>query len=255
MNNALLLLPPVINTLVTGLFAGVVLRQYFKRRRSYQLYWSCALSMAFLATLAYIGMLAVGPTSGTGVLFFRLYYALGGSIMPAWLGLGSIALVSSKRIANICFSALSLLSVIAVSLVFLAQVNMAKLSVIAGTPGTGTLEPGAWLITTIVLNTLGVVAVAGVALYSGWKLIRHQKSIAGMHTSNIVWANIFIFVGAILDGVAGSLARFLGLQSSFWLIMALGWLVLFSGVALASRRSRTARQQAQTDQARQTTNV
>ena len=243
-NTVLLLLAAAINTLVTGIFASIVLRQYLRRRRSYQLYWSIALSMAFLATLAYIGMIVVHPTSEAGTVLFRSYYALGGAVMPAWLGLGSIALVSKKRIADICCLVLSVLSVLAILLVFLAKVDMAKLHGIAGTPGTGILEPGAWLIMVIALNTAGVVAVARVALYSSWKLLRHQKSLVGSRTSNIVWANIFIFVGAVLNGAAGSLARFLAIQSIFWLIMAVGWVVLFVGVVLASRRSQSAKQAA-----------
>ncbi len=243
-NTVLLLLAAAINMLVTGIFAAVVLKQYLGRRRSYQLYWSIALSIAFLATLAYIGMIIVYPISAAGVLLFRSYYALGGAVMPAWLGLGSIALVSKKRVADICFLILSVLSVLAIVLVFLAKVDMAKLHMIAGTPGTGILEPGAWLVMVIVLNTAGVVAVAGVALYSGWKLLRRQKSLAGSRTSNIVWANIFIFVGAVLNGAAGSLARILEIQNIFWLIMAAGWIVLFVGVVLASRRSQSTKQAA-----------
>src|SRR5260370_39408637 len=95
MNNLFLLLYPGINVIVTGLFAGVVLRQYVQRHRVYQLYWSIALTMAFVATLAYVLMLAVQPTSEPGALFFRLYYILGAALMPAWLGLGSLALVTN----------------------------------------------------------------------------------------------------------------------------------------------------------------
>jgi hypothetical protein len=32
------------------------------------------------------------------------------------------------------------------------------------------------------------------------------------------------------------MARFLGLENTFWLIMAVGWIVFFYGVALTSRR-------------------
>jgi hypothetical protein len=199
-------------------------------------------------------MILISPTSDAGVFLFRSYYALGGAVMPAWLGLGSIALVSKKRIVDICFLTLSVLSVLAVLLVFLAKVDMAKLQIIAGTPGTGILEPGAWLVMVIVLNTAGVVAVAAVALYSGWKLLRRQKSLAGGRTSNIVWANVFIFVGAILNGAAGSLARFLEIQNIFWLIMAAGWIVLFVGVVLASRRSQSSKQTA-TSETKQAANA
>lgn len=241
MNDPILFVPPVINVIVTGLFAGVIVRQYITRHRIYQLYWSIALSMAFLATLAYIGMIAAQPTSGTGVFLFRLYYILGGALMPAWLGLGSIALVSSPRVTRISVSVLTILSVLTAVLILLAEINMTKLSQIAGTPGTGTIQPGAWLVMTIILNTLGVVAVVGVALYSGWKLMRRQSSVGDMRTSNVLWANILILAGAILNAAAGTLARLLGVQNTFWLIMAVGWIVLFVGVLLANRRSSSAR--------------
>ena len=52
MNNAILMLSPVVNVVVTALFAGIVLRQYLQRHRVYQLYWSIGLVMAFVATLA-----------------------------------------------------------------------------------------------------------------------------------------------------------------------------------------------------------
>jgi urea transporter len=98
---------------------------------------------------------------------------------------------------------------------------------------------------TIILNTLGVVAVGGVAIYSGWKLVRRQSQVAGLHTANLLRANVLILAGAILNGTAGSFARFLGLQSTFWLIMAVGWIVFFIGVLLTSRRTRSKETQAQ----------
>jgi hypothetical protein len=237
METAILLIPPAVNVVVTALFAWVILRQYLRRRRIYQLYWTIALTMAFLATLFYVSMLVAQPVSSAGVLFFRLYYILGGALMPSWLGLGSLALVSNPRVVRICVIILSIMSVLAAVLIFQASIDLPRLSQIAGTPGTGTLKTGAWLVMTIILNTLGVVAVAGVAIYSGWKLLRHQAQVAGLHTANLLRANILILAGAILNGVAGSLARFLGLQSTFWLIMAVGWIVFFIGVLLTGRRS------------------
>ena len=196
--------------------------------------------MAFLATVAYICMLLVTPTSGAGVFFFRIYYLFGGTVMPAWLGLGCISLAGWRRLTRALVGIVSFLSFIGLTFIFDATINMSQLARIAGTPGTGTLNPGPWLIITIVLNTFGAAAVAWVAVYSGWKLLRRQQSIAGLTTGTMLWANVCIFAGAILDAVAGSLARLLGLESSFWLIMALGWIVLFAGVILASRRPRFA---------------
>src|SRR5262249_47424090 len=116
------------------------------------------------------------------------------------------------------------------------------LSHIAGTPGTGIVESTAAIVTIIVLNTLGVLAVSGVAIYSGWKLVRRQPSVAGIRTINLLWANVLILVGDLLNAAAGSFSRFFGLESSFWIIQAVGWTVFFAGVLLASRRPAAARQ-------------
>src|SRR5215469_13652417 len=124
MNNAILLLSPLVNVVVTALFAGIVLRQYVRRHRIYQLYWSIGLVLAFAATLAYVLMIAVGPTSGAGIVFFRIYYIMGAALVPAWLGLGSIALVASKQVTRICLIALCVLSVLAAVLIAMAGVNM-----------------------------------------------------------------------------------------------------------------------------------
>src|SRR5947209_6877742 len=156
----------VVNVVVTGLFAGVVLGQYLRRHRVYQLYWSMALAMAFVGTLAYVLMVAVGPMTSSGEALFRTYYIFGAALTAAWLGLGSIALISSARITRICVAVVSLLSIVAV---------------------------------------------------------------------------VLIVVGVSLISFAGGDVRIFGLEGSFWLIMAVGWMVLFAGVLLASRRATVAR--------------
>jgi hypothetical protein len=101
---------------------------------------------------------------------------------------------------------------------------------IAGTPGAGILQPqvAPWLFAIIILNTLGVLAVVGVAVYSGWKLFVHQGS------GNLLWGNILILGGDLINAAAGSSAR-LGIENIFWLVMTVGWIVFFAGVVFASR--------------------
>jgi len=237
MSNPVSLIPAAINVVVTGLFAAMILAQYLRRRRIYQLYWSIALTMAFIATVAYVAMLLVDPASRAGIILFRMYYILGGTLMPAWLGLGSIALISKGTVTRICLTVLYILSIGAIILIITAKIDVAHLSNIAGGSGTGVLQPGPWLAATITLNTLGLLAVAGVAAYSGWQLWRRQASVAGLQTRHLLLANMLILVGTLLNGIAGSMARFLGIQHVFWLVMAVGWIVFFYGVVLAGRRS------------------
>ena len=233
-----LLICAFINVIVVAFFAATILRQYIRRRRDAQLYWSIALCMAFLGTLAYIMLILGNPTSEPGKFFFRLYYTLGAALTPAWLGLGSIALVTGKRTARTGFLLLCAASILAVVTISSAPINMQALARIAGTPGTGILGAGTWLPTIIVLNTLGVVAVVGVALYSGWQLLRRRTNVYGFHPGTLLWANLLILAGDLFNAAAGTLARTLGLSSSFWLIMAVGWVVFYTGVLLTGRRKR-----------------
>ena len=166
--NSVLFAFAIINALVVAIFTGTILRQYVRRRRESQLYWTLALLMALVATLAYIVMVLSTPTSQMGIFSFRLYYTLGAALTPAWLGLGSLALVVGKRLVRTCCFLLCGASLMAVVTISEAPINLEVLSKVAGTPGTGVLEPGPWLVTLIILNTLGVVLLVGVAIYSGW---------------------------------------------------------------------------------------
>lgn len=238
--NTVLVIFAIINVIVVGIFAATILRQYVRRHRESQLYWTIALLMAFVATLAYIFMVLGDPTSQMGIFYFRLYYTLGAALTPAWLGLGSLALVAGKRLVRtigILLGAASLWAVIAISD---ASLNLTALSQVAGTPGTGILQPetGPWLFTIIILNTLGVLLLAGVAIYSGWQLMRRRASVAGFRPKNLLLANILILAGSLFNAAAGTLARVFGLSSSFWLIMALGWIIFYWGVLLTGKRKR-----------------
>ncbi|WP_376793778.1 hypothetical protein [Thermogemmatispora sp.] len=246
METILLVSFAIVNVVVTAVFAGVVLAQYLQRRRPHQLYWSLALGMAFVATLAYVLMIPAQPTSTLGIALFRLYYILGAALTSAWLGLGSIALVSSRRMTLACLSGLVLVSLLAIFSIATAGVDQQALRHVVGSSGRGVLQLGAGVATIIVLNTVGVVAVVGVLLYSLWKLLRRQSSIRGLQTSHIFWGNILILLGELLNAAAGSFARFMGLESTFWLFMALGWIVFFCGVLLTGRRASQAAPTGQT---------
>ncbi|MDQ6660943.1 MAG: hypothetical protein M3Z24_08260, partial [Chloroflexota bacterium] len=171
----------------------------------------------------------VNPSSSAGVFFFRLYYMLGAALMPAWLGLGSVALVMDKRFTRVMLMILLTLSIFAIVFLFQAVVDIQKLSQVVGSAGAGVFHPAEWLGTIIILNTLGVVEVVAVAIYSGWQVLRRQSS------PHLLWANILILAGDLINAAAGSSAR-LGLGLAFWLVMAVGWSVFFVGVVLASQR-------------------
>src|SRR5207245_1007635 len=142
-NSAIFILFAIINVVVTGLFAGVALRQYVQRHRVYQLYWSIALTMAFLATLSFVFVVVVGPTTTAGELLFRSYYIFGAALTSAWLGLGSIALVASSRVTRISLLVLGILSVLAIVLISTAGIDIVKLGQVVENAGANFLPSGA----------------------------------------------------------------------------------------------------------------
>jgi hypothetical protein len=230
-----------INVVVVGLFTFTILRQYVNKRRLPQLYWGIGLCMALVATIAYIAMATSTPTSVDGIFYFRLYYLLGAALTPIWLGLGSLALVTPKKVAQTGFLLLCAVSLFTTVAIAQADIDLGALANVVGTAGAGVLQEGSgfWLPTIIVLNSLGVVLIVGVALYSGWQLVRRRSSLAGLPTGSLLLANLLILTGALIDAAAGTLARLAGLASGFWLVMAIGWSVFFWGVLLTTRRKRS----------------
>jgi hypothetical protein len=215
---------PLAVALVSAVFAGMVLQQYVSRHRPHQLVWGIALLMSALGSSAYV--LALPP--GGSELAFRIYYGLGGMLMPAWLGLGSLFLASSRRVAEGALAFLVNASALGIGALLVATVNQNQLAGLSGGPGTGVIEAGVWLPITIVLNTLGVLAVVGVAAYSGFQAARRNGS------RILLTANCLIATGDIIVGIAGSMAR-TGLPQLFWVTMLAGWIIIFAGFLAASQ--------------------
>ncbi|MBV8083222.1 MAG: hypothetical protein JO247_00260 [Chloroflexi bacterium] len=174
-----------------------------------------------MASAAYV--LALPPNASAAA--FRTYYALGAVLMPAWLGLGSIFLVAPRRFADWCTAILLAGSTLAISSVSNAGLDKAAFAALNGGPGSGILTPGPWLPLTILLNTLGVVAVVGVAIYSATRVVQRQG------TGQLLLANVCIAAGDLIVGVAGSMAR-TGHPELFWATMLAGWIIIFAGFLL-----------------------
>jgi hypothetical protein len=208
---------------LSALFSAALLWQYALRRKPHQLIWMTALLMSSAASMAYV--LALPPTANEGA--FRAYYALGAVLMPAWLGLGSIYLVAPPQLRQWSLSALMVASALGVGAVMAAPISGQQLARLNGGPGVGVLLAGPWLPLTIVLNTCGVAAVVGVAIYSAARVARRHAP------GRLLGANLAIAAGDLIIGAAGSMAR-TGFPDLFWITMFTGWVVIFAGFLLAS---------------------
>lgn len=218
-----MLVYPLIVAVVSLAFGATVLSQWTSRRRPQQLIWGIALLMAAAASFAFAGFLANGSE-----LLFRVYYAFGGLMMAAYLGMGSLYLALNKRTADLILAALVIVSAIGIALILVAPVDGTALHKVQQTSGAGTgvLKLGLGLVPLILLNSFGAVAVIAVALYSAYRVVQRQAPM------RFATANVTIAIGTGIISAAGSSAR-LG-ANFFWVLMAVGWVVIFAGFLLTT---------------------
>jgi hypothetical protein len=207
--------------------AWTVGRQWQARRRPYQAAWLVALVMAAVAAGSY----AIFLVTGRPALLFRLYYLFGAALNVAFLGLGSLYLVLQRDLRPLVI-VLIVASIVTAAAIFAAPINAAELASATGA-GINVLEAGPWQPLLIVMNSFGTICLVGVALYSAVRTwLSHQ------HLERAV-ANVVIAIGALTIAGAGTFARLAG-AGAFWVIMLIGWTVMFGGFMATARRSAVA---------------
>ena len=222
---------PLVVAVACAVFGAGTWMQYAERHHLHQLFWTISLAMGFLGSLGYVLAL-----SGGSMFWFRVYYLFGAMLMAPFLGLGSVYLHThgTNRVASTTLWIVIALSIVGTVFLFLSPGDAAALAQLDGGPGTDVLSLSTVaLVTLIVLNTFGLVAVAGLALDSAWELYRQRTS------NRFFVGNLLLAVGTILVGAAGSLAR-LGAPTLFWALMAVGFVVLYAGFQVLNAASSAA---------------
>lgn len=213
---------PLLSTLVSLLFAVLVFDQFLHRRKPYQLAW--AVGLLFYGISA--GTEFLGGAFGWSVLLYRLWYLIGAFFVAAYLGLGTVYLLTPRRFAHAVLALLVLGSLFATYRVFAAPVDPAALPA-AGEVVSGKLLPGDVRIMTPFFNIFGAGALVLGALYSAWVFWRRRI------LPHRVISNIFIAVGAFIPGVTSGLSRF-GITNLFFLGELLGVVIIFVGFLISS---------------------
>ena len=78
---------------MAGVFALLLVDQWLRRRRPYQLAWAIGVAMFGVAAFAEV----LGSISGWDGTLFRLWYLTGAVWVAAWLGLGTVLLLARTR--------------------------------------------------------------------------------------------------------------------------------------------------------------
>ncbi|MBI2836313.1 MAG: hypothetical protein HYX85_01300 [Chloroflexi bacterium] len=204
---------PLLSAIVSFGFALSVLDQFFARRKPYQLVWTLGLFMYFIATGAEFWM----ETTGINALAYRLWYLFGAILVAAYLGMGTLYLLTSRRTANILMAVLGVISIYALFRVFTAPLDLGQLTYLSGKA-----MPMSVRVMTPFLNLFGTLALAGGALFSAFVFWRRR------FMPHRVTSNIFIALGAMLPAIGGTRMR-LESPQLFYFLELLGVIIIFIG--------------------------
>jgi hypothetical protein len=221
---------PFFSSLISSVFAFLVLKRYTERKGLHLLIWGIGMIMYG------IGGFCEGfhGAFGWSPLVFRLWYLFGAVLVAAWLGQGTVFLLARRELANVLLVILVLGSFYGAVRVFTAELDP---SLMTSSVHTGSELSGHAIVTSGVrvltpfFNMYGTVALVGGALYSAY--IFWRKRILLHRTIG----NIFIAAGAILPALGGAGSR-AGLANALYLGEFFGALLLFAGFIRATTPTR-----------------
>jgi len=207
---------PLLSTLVSSVFAVAVLAQYISRHRIYQLVWTFGLISYGLGTLAEF-LFEIGIWNRA---VYDVWYIFGAFFVAAYLGMGTVYLLASRRGANLVLLALVVFSVVAAYLVLTAPVDMSQAVAAGRLSGKG--MPNYVRILTPIFNVFGTVALVGGAASSAWTFWRRRTM------PQRVLSNVLIAAGALFPAAGSGLLRF-DIPGLFYLFEFVGVAVIFLG--------------------------
>jgi vacuolar-type H+-ATPase subunit I/STV1 len=226
---------PLVSTIISGVFAVVLLRRYAEKRRAHLLVWGIGLVIYGIGTFA-----EFYSTQAWSATIFRLWYLCGAVLAAAWLGQGTVHLLVRRRgVAVALLGVLVIGTLIAAVHVFSTPLNESifdprvPLSEQYATRSSqsivGIMPEGGVRSYSFLFNIYGTVALVGGALYSGYLFWRKRVM------PNRVLGNVFIALGGLSPALGGTLAR-VGTPEYLYLSELLGVIVIFVGFLLATRQ-------------------
>ncbi|MBI3942008.1 MAG: hypothetical protein HY326_03270 [Chloroflexi bacterium] len=214
---------PLISTIVTLVFATMVLYRFSLRRAPYLLMWGIGLVLFGLGTFA-----EFYSAFGWSDIMFRIWYLCGAVLTAAWLGQGTIYLLARRSWAHMGAVLLLIFSLLGIYLTFVMPLNPANFD--PGMPLSAqyrTLMGNAPIRSlTPIFNIYGTLGLVGGAVYSAWLFWRKRVLPARM------LGNVFIALGGLSPALGGTLSR-LGSSGFLYGSELIGVILIFCGYLLA----------------------
>lgn len=218
-------------SLITFLFAGVVLQQYRRRRRVHTLVWAIALLSYGIATSAQF----VAEARGWSTAAFRVWYLTGALLTAAYLGQGTGFLLLPRRLAMTLFVVLIVASVAGAVRIAVVPLTLSDILPPAGkvTPTSTNLPPDLRAL-AVLLNVYGTLLLVGGAVWSSIVYVDHMLD-RRRRTGYRVLSNALIALGAMVVASAGSLEA-LGHGEFLYLGEIAGITIIFAGFLRSRER-------------------
>lgn len=183
--------------------------------------WMIAFGLFGVAASAEV----IGDTTGWSELLVRLYYVSGAVLVVGFLALGQLYLLAGRKISRFAPGAALLLTAVAVSTVWGAPIDVARLDAdgwdaLTRTPGLKILA--------ISINSLGTLILIGGLVYSA---VRFRQR--GTNRNRTIGC-LLIAAGTLTVAMGGTLTR-LGSEQYLYIAMSAGIAMIFSGYLWTKR--------------------
>ncbi len=178
---------PLAAAVVSLSFALMVIRQFMAKRGLHHLFWAEGLVLFGMASIAE----AAAEIGGWSVTLYKFYYAMTPTLV-AFLGLGTVYLLSDKRIGHAFLAYTAIVLAFFVAALVAAPVDTAAFSEGIFIGGAGL--PSSVRIFSPLFTIPGSIALIGGALYSWWRVR--------------AFCNLLIAGGALIMSLGGIAIRF-----------------------------------------------
>jgi len=210
---------PIVTTVVSLAFAGVVLARWMDRRTPHLLWWGIGLLTYGAGTITE----SVTTLFGWNEPTFRAWYIAGALLGGAPLAQGSVYLHLNRRTANRLTVLVGSVIVIASVCVLLSPIDY---SLVEPFRLSGKVFEWRWVrLFSPFINLYAVTFLVGGAIVSA---IRYRRTTETYHR---FVGNVYIAVGAILPGIGGAFTRF-GHTEVLYVTELLGLLCIYAGYRL-----------------------
>lgn len=224
---------PGASSIVIIVFTILVFSRYARRGGTHLLVWGIGLAMFGVVSLA-----EAYATVAWHQTVFRLWYLCGAVFSAAWLGQGTVFLLSRRnRLARVTMVLVVVGSLVAAYLILTTPLNAGRFDArqSLSVQYREILPKGATVRKlTPIFNIYGLVTLVGGALYSAWLLWRKEI------VPNRVIGNILIAIGGLSLAFASTLVR-LGIGDYLSVAELIAAMLMFAGFLLATQKMPGAR--------------